>query len=70
MPATSLCLPDDIEKPLDTFARQAGHSKAFYFIEAIREHLGDLEDIYIAEKRLAEARVALVSHLRQIWRRY
>lgn len=31
-------------------------SKTFYMIKAIREHLGDLEDLYLAEKRLIEIR--------------
>lgn len=50
MYATSLRLPDDIGKRLDTLAKETGRSKSYYILEAIREHLDDLEDIYLAEQ--------------------
>lgn len=56
MYATSLRLPDDIGHRLTQLAERTGRSKTFYILEAIREHLDDLEDIYIAEKRLADLR--------------
>lgn len=56
MHATSLRLPEDIGKRLEALARRTGRSKTFYILEAIREHLDELEDIYIAEKRLADIR--------------
>lgn len=56
MHATSIRLPDDIGQRLDDLARYTGRSKTFYILEAIREHLDDLEDIYMAEKRLADIR--------------
>lgn len=56
MYATSLRLPDDIGQRLTELAERTGRSKTFYILEAIREHLDDLEDIYIAEQRLAELR--------------
>ncbi len=52
----SLRLPEDITKRLTTLAKRTGRSKTYYMIEAIREHLGDLEDLYLAEKRLTEIR--------------
>ncbi len=52
----SLRLPEDITKRLAALARSTGRSKTFYMIEAIREHLDDLEDRYLAEKRLIEIR--------------
>lgn len=33
-----------------------GVTKTFYMIEAIREHLADLEDLYLAEQRLLDLR--------------
>ena len=54
MYATSLRLPDDIGKRLTELAKRTGRSKTYYILEAIREHLDDLEDIYIAEQRLAD----------------
>lgn len=56
MHATSLRLPDDIGHRLTELAERTGRSKTFYILEALREHLDDLEDIYIAEQRLADLR--------------
>ena len=56
MYATSLRLPDDIGHRLTELAERTGRSKTFYILEAIREHLDDLEDIYISEQRLADIR--------------
>jgi RHH-type transcriptional regulator, rel operon repressor / antitoxin RelB len=47
-------LPAEIEKRLDALAKETGRTKSFYVREAILEHLDDLEDIYIAEQRLAD----------------
>lgn len=56
MHATSLRLPDDIGQRLNALAAQTGRSKTFYILEAIRTHLEDLEDVYIAEQRLSDLR--------------
>lgn len=52
----SLRLPEDIEDRLTHLAKLTGRSKTFYATEAIREHLDDLEDLYLAEHRLIEHR--------------
>jgi len=49
----ALRLPEDIESRLDKLAKATGRTKSFYIREAILEHLADLEDFYLAEKRLA-----------------
>jgi RHH-type rel operon transcriptional repressor/antitoxin RelB len=49
-------LPADIEKRLNALAKATGRTKTFYVREAILEHLDDLEDIYLAEKRLEDIR--------------
>ena len=56
MSAVSIRLPDDVSMRLQDLAQLTGRSKTFYMIEAIREHLDDLEDLYMAEKRLIEIR--------------
>jgi RHH-type rel operon transcriptional repressor/antitoxin RelB len=56
MSAVSIRLPDDVSMRLQNLAQLTGRSKTFYMIEAIREHLDDLEDLYMAEKRLVEIR--------------
>jgi len=49
-------LPEEIEERLAVLAKETGRTKTFYVREAIFEHLDDLEDIYLAEKRLADIR--------------
>ncbi|MDB5759182.1 MAG: CopG family transcriptional regulator [Burkholderia sp.] len=46
-------LPPEIEARLDTLAKRTGRSKTFYAREAILEHLGDLESLYMAEQVMA-----------------
>jgi RHH-type transcriptional regulator, rel operon repressor / antitoxin RelB len=57
----ALRLPPDIEERLAELARKTGRTKSYYAREAILEHLGDLEDAYIAGQRLkpGRARVSL-----------
>jgi RHH-type transcriptional regulator, rel operon repressor / antitoxin RelB len=52
--AVSLRLPKDLSARLDKLAKRTGRTKTYYMIEAIREQIGDLEDIYLAEKELGE----------------
>ena len=49
-------LPPDIEQRLEALASATGRTKTFYVREAICEHLGELEDLYLAEQRLIDAR--------------
>jgi RHH-type rel operon transcriptional repressor/antitoxin RelB len=56
MTAVSLRLPDDLATRLADLAVQTGRSKTYYMIEAIKEHIADLEDLYLAEQRLLEIR--------------
>ena len=54
--AVSLRLPDDLNIRLSNLADKTGRSKTFYMLEAIRDHLDDLEDLYLAEQRLIDIR--------------
>ena len=56
MASVSLRLPDDVKERLEQLAALTGRSKTFYMLEAIREHIDDLEDLYLAEQRLVEIR--------------
>jgi RHH-type rel operon transcriptional repressor/antitoxin RelB len=49
-------LPPEIETRLDALAKKTGRSKSYYVREALVEHLGDLEDLYLAEERLTAVR--------------
>jgi RHH-type rel operon transcriptional repressor/antitoxin RelB len=52
----ALRLPAEIEKRLDALAKRTGRSKSYYAREAILEHLADLEDRYLAERRWQDVR--------------
>jgi len=54
--ATSVRLPEDAEKRLNTLAAMTGRSKAYYIREAILEKLDDMEDVYLAEATLERIR--------------
>ena len=56
MTAVSLRLPDDVVDRLANLAKLTGRSKTFYMVEAICEHIEDLEDLYLAEQRLLDSR--------------
>ena len=45
-------LPEKIEKRLARLAKRTGRTKTYYAREAILKHLDDLEDVYLAEKRM------------------
>lgn len=49
-------LPAEVETRLEALAQATGRTKTFYAREAILEHLDDLEDLYLAEKRLIDIR--------------
>lgn len=49
-------LPEEIESRLAHLAEQTGRTKTFYAREAILRYLEDLEDVYLAEKRLEDLR--------------
>jgi RHH-type rel operon transcriptional repressor/antitoxin RelB len=54
-------LPVDIEKRLDLLAKRTGRTRNFHVRQAILRHLEDLEDYYLARRRLSRkaARVTL-----------
>ena len=72
MAAVSLRLPDEVTQRLDKLAEITGRTKTFYMVEAIREHLDDLEDLYLAEQRLIEIRAgrSQTVPLEEVMKRY
>ncbi len=59
----ALRLPPAIEKRLDALAKKTGRSKSYYAREAILRQIEDIEDYYLARRRLAQSgpRVSLES---------
>ena len=49
----ALRLPPEIEERLDALARKTGRSKSYYVREAILRQIEDIEDDYLARRRLA-----------------
>jgi RHH-type transcriptional regulator, rel operon repressor / antitoxin RelB len=49
-------LPAEIEDRLGALAKATGRTKTFYAREAIIEYIDDIEDVYLAEKRLEDIR--------------
>jgi RHH-type rel operon transcriptional repressor/antitoxin RelB len=47
-------LPEGIEERLNVLAKETGRTKTFCVREAILEYLDDLEDTYLAEKRIVD----------------
>ena len=72
MGAVSLRLPDDVSQRLQNLAQMTGRSKTYYMVEAIREHLDDLEDLYLAEQRLIDIRTGKTQTvpLEEVMKRY
>ena len=70
--AVSLRLPDDLNIRLSNLADKTGRSKTFYMLEAIRDHLDDLEDLYLAEQRLIEIRAgrSKTTPIEEVMKRY
>lgn len=48
-------LPPEVEMRLERLAKETGRTKTFYARQAILEHLEDLEDTYLATRRLEQA---------------
>ena len=52
----TLRLHAEIEQRLDALAKKAGCSKSYYAREAIVRQIDDIEDYYLARRRLARGR--------------
>jgi RHH-type rel operon transcriptional repressor/antitoxin RelB len=48
----ALRLPPDIEQRLEALAKRTGRSKSYYAREAILRQIEDIEDYYLARRRL------------------
>jgi len=68
----SIRLPHEIENRLEKLSSQTGRSKSFYVKEAIVEHLDEIEDVYLAEKRLEDIRAGRTQTipLEEVMKRY
>jgi RHH-type rel operon transcriptional repressor/antitoxin RelB len=55
-PVLAIRLPDEIERRLEALAAATGRTKTFYARKAIVDFLDDMEDVYLAESRLADLR--------------
>jgi RHH-type rel operon transcriptional repressor/antitoxin RelB len=67
----ALRLPPEIEARLDALAKKTGRSKSYYAREAILRQIEDIEDTYLARRRLKRGgpRVTLESLERDLAKR-
>jgi RHH-type transcriptional regulator, rel operon repressor / antitoxin RelB len=67
----ALRLPPEIEQRLDALAKKTGRSKSYYAREAILRQIEDIEDTYLARRRLKRggSRVTLESLERDLAKR-
>lgn len=54
--SVSLRLPSELVERISQLAQNTGRSRTFYMQEAIKQHIEDLEDIYLAEQALVDIR--------------
>lgn len=52
--ALSIRLPEELEARLEKLARTTGRTKTYYIREAVEEYIADLEDHYLAQKRMQD----------------
>ena len=52
--ALSIRLPEELEARLEKLSKTTGRTKTYYIREAIEEYLADLEDHYLAQKRMKD----------------
>jgi RHH-type transcriptional regulator, rel operon repressor / antitoxin RelB len=50
----SIRIPDDLLERLNELATKTHRSKSFYVLEALKSHLEDMEDYYLAIERLTD----------------
>ena len=68
----ALHLPDEVSRRLQRLSGLTGRSRTFDMIEAIKEHLDDLEDLSLAEQRLIDIRAGKseIVPLEEVMKRY
>ena len=47
-------LSPEMEDRMNRLSKRTGRTKTFYARQALEEHIGDLEDMYVAEARLED----------------
>jgi RHH-type rel operon transcriptional repressor/antitoxin RelB len=52
--STSIRLPKDLELKLSALVKVTGKTKSRFIIEALTEHIADLEDYLVAAKRMRD----------------
>jgi RHH-type rel operon transcriptional repressor/antitoxin RelB len=56
MKSVTVRIEDELDSRLERLARETHRTKSFYVREAILKALEEVEDIYLAEKRLEDIR--------------
>lgn len=61
MGSVTLRVPDELLSRINELAFKSGRTKSHLIIQAINEHISELEDLYLAEMRLIELRARKTS---------
>ena len=56
MAAVSVRLPEELKNRLVRLSERTGRSRTSFMVEALNEHIGDMEALFVAEQRLARHR--------------
>ncbi|HBA89836.1 MAG TPA: CopG family transcriptional regulator [Geobacter sp.] len=56
MRTVTIRIEEDVDERLQRLASETHRPKSFYVREALLEHLDEIEDVYLAEKRLEAIR--------------
>jgi RHH-type rel operon transcriptional repressor/antitoxin RelB len=56
MSTLNMRIPAELDQRLSNLAKQTGRTKTYYVIEVLNEHIGELEDIYLAQSAYEEFR--------------
>ena len=56
MNTLNMRIPEELDQRLSNLAKQTGRTKTYYVVEILNEHIGELEDIYLAQAAYEEFR--------------
>jgi len=56
MNTLNMRIPKELDQRLSNLAKQTGRTKTYYVTEILNEHIGELEDIYLAQSAYEEYR--------------
>ena len=56
MATLNMRISEELDQKLSNLAQKTGRTKTYYVLEILNEHIGELEDIYLAQAAYEEFR--------------